>query len=300
MAKFRLPLLNSLRAFEAAARHQSIKSACDELHVTHAAVSRHIQKLERQLGRRLFERSHRKIVLTDDGELLFGAVATGFTHIQRAFLQLSTNQYPERLIISVDPDFAGLWLVPRLAEFYATVPDTLVEIRAEKPVLPLQDRRISCAIHFAEAGTGAEHGELLFQSHLFPVYAKSLAQLLPLESLNDLRRHVLLHDRSIVEWEEYLQTCGAIDINVRSGVVFSETSHCLDAAVRGQGVAIGDNFLAAMHLSEGRLVRPSCPVVLSKNAYYLVIPESSPRHPAVDAFGLWLLEGIGLLREGQD
>src|ERR1700729_4243076 len=116
MAKFYLPPLNSLRSFEAAARHQSIKEACRELHVTHTAVSRQIQKLEQQLGRRLFDRTHRKITLTDEGAILLGAVTPGFSHIQRPFLQLSSGPSPDTFVISVVSDFAGLWLVPRLAE----------------------------------------------------------------------------------------------------------------------------------------------------------------------------------------
>ena len=132
MSKFQLPALSTLIAFEAAARRQSIKQAADELHVTHAAVSRHIRKLELQIGRRLFERQHRKIVLAADGEIFLRAVTTGFTHIERAFVQLSGSRKPDSLVISVDPDFAGLWLVPRLAEFHAIVPNTLVEIVAEK------------------------------------------------------------------------------------------------------------------------------------------------------------------------
>jgi LysR family glycine cleavage system transcriptional activator len=295
--KFRLPLLNSLRAFEAAARYQSIKLACAELHVTHAAVSRHIRKLEQQLGRRLFERRHRQIILTDAGEILLGAVTTGFSHIQRAFTQLSSMQRPERLVISVDPDFAGLWLVPRLGDFYAIVPDTLVEILAERTTPDLGDPRISCAIHYAQAGHGPELGEMLVRSRLFPVCARELMLQAPLESPNDLRHHVLLHDRSIAEWEEYLRSCAAtFEINVRSGMVFSETALCLDAASRGQGVAIGDDFLAADHLAEGRLVKPFSSAVLSKNSYYFLASEAGSAHPSVSAFRNWLFRSIRSVR----
>jgi LysR family transcriptional regulator, glycine cleavage system transcriptional activator len=298
MKKFRLPLLNSLPAFEAAARHQSIKKACDELHVDHAAVSRHIRKIEQQLGRHLFQRAHGKIALNDGGELLLRAVTTGFSHIQRALIQLSDSQNAQRLVISVDPDFAALWLVPRLAEFYAILPDTLVEILAEKTTLSVQDPRISCAIQYAEAGLGLENGEMLFRSRLFPVCAPGLTETLPLRSLNDLRHHVLLHDRSVDEWEEYLRHCAtSVDVNVRAGMIFSDTAHCLDAAARGQGVAMGDDFLAAMHLSEGRLVGPFDSGVLSKNAYYFAVPENTPRHPSVNAFRTWLFQHIRAQRE---
>src|SRR5580658_8296451 len=114
MSKCQLPDLRLLRAFEVAARHLSIKLAGDELHVSRAAVSRSIRKLERELGCRLFDRYHRKIALTDAGETLLIDVAGGLSQVQSGIARLKTNRSSERLIISVDPDFAGLWLVPRL------------------------------------------------------------------------------------------------------------------------------------------------------------------------------------------
>ncbi len=298
MAKFHLRWLSSLPAFEATARHQSIQKAAIELHVNRAAVSRRLNKLERYIECRLFDRSHRKIALTSDGEVLFNAVSTGLGHIQRAVAQLKGTQNRERFLISVDADFAGLWLVPRLAEFSAVAPNTLVEIRAEKSILPLRDPRIDCAIHYAPSNAGAEYGSILFRSRLFPVCAKGFFGSVPLKSPDDLRHRVLLHDRSLEEWDHYLRSCGvAVDASVQSGPIFNETALCLDAAVRGLGVALGDDFLAAMHLSEGRLVRVLCPTVLSKNAYYLAVSESTRRHPSVDVFRTWLLATLARQRK---
>jgi LysR family glycine cleavage system transcriptional activator len=163
------------------------------------------------------------------------------------------------------------------------------------------DSRIDCAIRYAEAGMDLEDSELLFRSRLFPVCAPNLTKSLPLRSPEDLQQHVLLHDRSMLEWQEYLQSCSvAIGVNARFGVIFSETALCLDAAVRGQGVAIGDDFLADMHLSEGRLVRLFDSDFLSKNAYYFVVPKTNARHPAVEAFRTWLFETIDRLRNRPD
>jgi LysR family glycine cleavage system transcriptional activator len=190
--------------------------------------------------------------------------------------------------------------VPRLAEFYAIVPNSLVEILAEKRPISSYDPRIDCAIQYDEAGLDLENTEILFRSRLFPVCAPGLAEMRPLRSPEDLQHHTLLHDRSTAEWQQFLQSCPTpIDINVGSGLIFSETVHCLDAAVRGQGVAIGDDFLAAMHLSEGRLIRAFDSYFLSKNAYYLVVPEASATHPAVDAFRKWLLQSIDRVRHMQ-
>ena len=287
----------ALRAFEAAARHQSIKAASNELHVTPASVSRHIRDLERQLERCLFERHYRSIVLTADGEMLLGSVTTGLSHIQRAIVQLIGSPRPNRLVISVDPDFAGLWLVPRLAEFQAMVPDTLVEILAEKGANSSHNRHIDCAIQYAEAGLELQNSEILFRSRLFPVCAPGLTKVLPLRSPEDLQHHTLLHDRSIAEWQEYFEICSkTIDVDVRLGVVFSETSHCLDAAARGQGVAIGDDFLAAIHLSEGRLVRALDSAFYSKNAYYFIAPKRDAKRPVVAIFRNWLFQSVNRLR----
>lgn len=299
MQKFHLPSLNALRAFEATARHQGVRKASAELHVTHATVTRHIQNLETIAGRRLFERTPGKMVLTDDGKSLFAAITTSFSIIERAIAQLSSRQNPDRLVISVDPDFAGLWLVPRLLDFYSVAPKALVEIRAQKSLLTVIESGVSCAIQYAEAGLQPDRGDMLFRSRLFPVCAKSLMRSSPLRVLEDIRSHVLLHDRSTAEWEEYLRTCvPAISKNTRSGPVFSDTAHCLDAAARGQGIALGDDFLAAMHLSEGRLVKPFDRELVSKNAYYLVIPRNRRRHPSVIAFRVWLLESVERHREG--
>ncbi len=293
MGQFRLPPLNSLRAFEAAARHQSIKLACAELHVNHSSVSRHIHKLEQHLGRRLFERRNRQLALTDAGKALQSAVTMGFSLIQYSFMQLSRKQRPEKLVIAVDPDFAGLWLVPRLGEFYSLVPNTSVEILAQRTMPDLRDPRINCAIHYAEVGRDPEIGEMLFRSRLFPVCTKDLMLRAPLRSPSDLDHHLLLHDRSVTEWEEYLRSSGAmVDLNVTTGIIFSETALCLDAAVRDQGVALGDDFLAAIHLSEGRLVKPFTLAVLSKNAYYFLVSERALVSPVVSAFRAWLLRSI--------
>jgi LysR family glycine cleavage system transcriptional activator len=296
MAKLRFPAWSALKAFEAAARHQSVKEAGDELHVTPAAVSRHIRQLERQLGCRLFERRHRKIVLNAKGEILLSGVSKGFEHIQLVIAQLSGIPLSSSLVISVDPDFASLWLVPRLAEFYPLVPGTLVEIRSER-VLNSFDDRIDCAIQYTDANRRIANGERLFRSRLFPVHARGPTELPPLRSPEDLRHHVLLHDRSIVEWEEYLRRSPtAVGVNVRSGLIFSDTAHCMDAAVRGQGIAIGDDFLAAIHLAEGRLVKPFDSAFYSRNAYYFIVTKRDTRHPAVTAFRNWLIQSIHRVR----
>jgi LysR family transcriptional regulator, glycine cleavage system transcriptional activator len=292
--KYKLPMLNLLVAFEAAARHRSMKKAASELSLSRTAVSHQMVKLEHDIGRSLFKRLPNRLVLTDGGETLLSAVNVAFAHIQRAVTQVSGKQNPERLVLSVDPDFAGMWLVPRLAEFYASVADTVVEIVAEKDASSRRQRRVHCAIRYAAAGLTFGSGDILFRSRLFPVYSTALARTLPLHSVNDLGRHVLLHDRSMREWEEFLRSSGAgAEVDARKGIVFSKSALCLEAAARGQGVAIGDDFLAATYLSEGRLIRPFESSLLSRNAYYFLVPTGAAKHPAVGAFRSWLLHSVG-------
>jgi LysR family transcriptional regulator, glycine cleavage system transcriptional activator len=297
MPKYRFPAVNSLRVFEAAARHLSMRKACDELHITHAAVSRHVVKLELWLGYSLFERRPRKIALTYEGETLFWALSVAFDHIQHAITRLNDHKHPERLIISVDPDFAALWLVPRLDEFSSIVPDILVEIRAQDSSKSFDDPEISCAIHYSEAGSNPPNGEILFRSSLFPVCAPSIMQATPMRSPEDLRLCMLLHDRTLLEWQDFCrETSIAAQINLDIGRIFNTTALCLDAAARGQGVAMGDDFLADVYLSDGRLIRPFEYSVPSKNAYYFIVPDVSAQHPAVEAFRKWLVQGFKATR----
>jgi LysR family transcriptional regulator, glycine cleavage system transcriptional activator len=299
MRKYRLPMLNLLPAFEAAARHRSMKKAALEMSLSRQAISKQIVKLEHHVGRAVFKRLPKRLVLTEEGETLLAAVDVAFAHIQRAVGQLNGKQKSERLVLSVDPDFAGLWLVPRLAEFYASVPDTVVEIVAEKHASSQRRQTIHCAIRYAPTGGEHENGEVLFRSRLFPVYSAALARTLPLRSLKDLRRHVLLHDRSMREWKEYLASTGTqADVDPKKGMVFSKSALCLEAAVRGQGVAIGDDFLAATYLAEGRLIRPFDFSLRSRNAYYFLVPSGAPKHPAVAPFRSWLFSRVGRRRPG--
>ena len=295
MSKCLLPDLISLRVFEAAARHRSMKLAGHELHLTRGAISKRVRKLERELGCRLFDRCHRRIALTDAGESLLTSAAAVFGQVQRAMAQLKTGRKPHRLVISVDPDFASLWLVPRLDDFYAMAPNTSVEISTDTKPGSLDDPRIDCVIQYDKAGRHLENGEPLFRSRLFPVYAPCLRQT-PLRSPEDLRDHRLLHDRTHGEWEEFIRGCRTTLNLDFSGPVFSETALCMDAAVRGLGVAIGDDFLAALHLSEGRLVMPFDAGFPSKNSYYFTVPDKPVRHPAVPVFRRWLLQSIARLR----
>lgn len=297
MAKSRLPGLNYLSAFEAAARHGSIKAAADELHVTHSAVSRNIRNLERQLGRSLFERRHRHIRLTSEGEILFSAVYGSFSSIRQAIAQFAVNRSSQRLTVLVDSDFAGLWLVPRLGAFQASLPNLLIEIRAESGRRANGDARVDCAIQYFQADAPPTHGEILFRSRLFPVCSPEFLRRSKLQSHADLGSQTLLFDRSRMEWRRFFREA-AIKAELGRGLILNQTAHCMDAAARGDGVALGDDFLAEIYLSEGRLVKMSDNGFMSRNAYYFMRTEGMARHPLVNAFRKWLLASISQVQKG--
>lgn len=298
MPKDRLPPLNFFRAFEAVGRHLSIKRASEELHLTRSAVSRQIIKLERHLGRPLFLRAHKKIRLTALGEQLLKSVSSSFVSIEQVLRRPARVPPSPRLIISVDPDFSALWLVPRIHDFYTIAPDTFIEVRAEENTVAPKDHKVSCMIQYAKVSDDMQTGDRLFRSRLFPVCSRNLPGFASLKVVNDLRRQVLLHDRSTAEWEEYLRLARAdFEVDTKGHAVFTATANCLDAAARAHGVAMGDDFLAANYLADGILVRLFHASLLSANAYHFVAMDDPPNAASVAAFRTWLLTTIARERK---
>ncbi len=246
----------------------------------------------------LFERRHRQVLLTDAGRRLMEVTGRAFDDIDLGVRRLRTTPRHKSLVVAVDPDFAGLWLVPRLAAFRSAVPNVAIEIAASKELVELPGHRIDCAVHYGRAHYGRDpwpgvHAEQLFRSTLFPVCHPTLARGdPPVRSADDLRHHTLLHDRSTDEWCHFITLSGAQAVDCFSGLLFSETTFSFDAATRGQGVAIGDDFLCAMHLIEERLFCPFGPGFPSPNAYFFLSPKDTLSAPRVKAFRMWLLETL--------
>ncbi|WP_119166098.1 transcriptional regulator GcvA [Algihabitans albus] len=289
-----LPPLNALKAFEAAARKQSFTQAANELSVTQGAVSRHIRHLEQAMGLRLFERHHRKVILTSHGRQLLAIVGTAFDQLESGIGGLRGKPPNERLVLAVDADFASLWLVPRLAAFRAAVPDISIEIAATRDQVDSPNHRVDCSIRYAKEAPPDLHCDLLFRPSLFPVCSPALLEDHDsLGAADGLTGRTLLHDRTTEEWCRFVALCGLSDrIDCTAGSLFSDTLLCLEAAAHGQGVAIGDDFLTAKHLSDGRLISPFGPAFASPNLYYLVFPHDRSAKARAAPFRQWLLREI--------
>ncbi len=285
-----LPSLNGLRAFEVAARHESLSRAAESLNVTHGSISKHVKKLEESLGVRLFERRPRRLVLTAQGRSLFESTQKAFDIIEGGLNGVRRRKrINQRLAVLCDPDFASLWLLPRIVELRDVLggaPVDIEPIAEPKREIP---HRGDCAIWFgSRAGRGLQT-QKVFRSTLFPVFSPGLStSTCPLRTPSDLRYHTLLHYRDTEEWRRYCEVAAVSQIEHEEGEIFGAFSLTLDATLRGIGIAIGDNFLCAQHLREGKLQRLFGPSFASSNSYFLSLNPFSSRHALVDVFKRWL------------
>ncbi len=287
----RLPPLNSLRVFEAAARHLSFTRAAEELFVTQAAVSHQIKALEEFLGLKLFRRQNRSLLLTEEGQSYFLDIKDIFTAISDATTKVLERSAKGTLTISLTPSFAIQWLVPRLSDFNEKHPDIDVRIKAVDMDEGSLTDDVDVAIYYGRGHWSGLSADKLYQEYWMPLCSPMLLNgAKPLHSLDDLRYHTLLHDTSRQEWQRFVKHFSVKDINVNQGPIFSHSMMVLQAAVHGQGIALGNNVLAQPELDAGRLVCPFDEVMMSDNAFYLVCQENQMTAERIEIFREWMLK----------
>jgi LysR family transcriptional regulator, glycine cleavage system transcriptional activator len=286
----RLPPLNALRAFEAAARHLSFTRAADELHVTQTAISHQIKALEERLAVRLFRRLPRGLLLTEEAQRYLPPVRDAFDQIAAATEQLGAGGSSGRLTVSVLPSFAAKWLVPRLGRFRATHPDLDLRISASSQLVDFARDDVDIAIRMGRGRYPGLRVDRLFGESMLPVCApKLLTGARPLRRPGDLREHVLLHDDDHTGWQLWLELAGVEGVDPTRGPIFTDSAMVVQAAAEGQGVALARRVLAAGDLAAGRLVQPFEVSLPHDLAYYLVSPEATAERPRIRAFRAWLL-----------
>lgn len=286
----RLPPLNALRAFDAAARHLSFTKAVEELFVTQAAVSHQIKSLEDFLGLKLFRRRNRSLLLTEEGQSYYLDIKEIFTSINEATRKLQARSAKGALTVSLPPSFAIQWLVPRLSGFNAAYPGIDVRIQAvDREEDKLADD-VDVAIFYGRGNWSGLRTERLYAEFLLPVCAPSLLTgENGLKVPSDLANHTLLHDTSRRDWLAYTRQLGVPQINVQQGPIFSHSAMVVQAAVHGQGIALVNNVMAQSEIEAGRLVCPFNDVLVSKNAFYLVCHDSQAELGKIAAFRQWIL-----------
>ena len=287
----RLPPLNALRVFDAAARHLSFTKAAEELFVTQAAVSHQIKSLEEFLGLKLFRRRNRSLLLTEEGQSYYLDIKEIFTALNDATRKLQARSAKGALTVSLLPSFAIQWLVPRLTSFNADYPGIDVRIQAvdRDEEMKLADD-VDVAIFYGRGNWPGLRVEKLYAEYLLPVCSPLLLTGdRPLTSPAALSQHTLLHDASRRDWQAYTRQLGLNAINVQQGPIFSHSAMVLQAAIHGQGIALANNVMAQTEIEAGRLVCPFNDVLVSKNAFYLVCHDSQAELGKIAAFRQWIL-----------
>jgi len=308
---YRLPPLNALRAFEAAARHLSFKNAARELCVTPTAISHQIKMLEDYLHLELFYRLTRSLKLTPEGEAMLPKVREGLECFAAAVENARIDQPQGRLIVVAPPSFAARWLVPRLKRLYALEPQLSLHLvgslqaieNAEADAtfayesIDLREGDSPLAICFGNGDYPGFHVDRLFASDYVAVCSPKLLEgERPLRHPMDIRRHTLIHDDTIANerarpsWEEWARLAGVSDVDTNAGPHFCDSGLALVAAIDGLGIALASKPLAAAEIAAGRLVAPFKVAVQQPYAYYLVAPEAISARPEVEFFRRWLVE----------
>lgn len=295
--KRRLPPLNALRAFEAAARHESFKAAAEELSVTPAAVGHQVRTLEDHLGVELFERLNRSVALTDRGRRLLPGLSASFDQMVEALASIEGPDDTNVIAVSTVPAFAVKWLIPRLDRFNRAYPDYDVRISASVEMADFRRDHIDCSIRF---GRGIYPGQKVWKildDTIMPAASPALLeQHGAIETPADLVNLPLVHDDSLrfdpmtPDWQAWLTAAGVDQIvDWRRGAHFSFSDHALQAAIDGVGIVLARRSIAAQDIAEGRLVplfETEQPLTMS---YWFVTTTEKSDQPRVKAFREWLL-----------
>jgi LysR family glycine cleavage system transcriptional activator len=282
--------LNALRAFEATARHLSVKNAADELHVTPGAVSQLLKSLEQHLGVMLFKRLNRGIVLTEAGQAYLPPIRNAFRQIGEATRRIATSADSGVLTVSVTPAFAATWLVPRLEDFHAVHPGIDLQVRTGTALTDFTHDGVDVAVRHGLGRYAGLHSERIFAVELIPVAAPALVTRLGAPaSAAELTRWPHVHDADRKDWQLWLQAQGIAEIGAPHGPAFDDSALLLQAVLVGQGAGLLPAAMAAPALAEGRLVKLVDITWPQAFAYYLVYPEVSHELPKVAAFRTWIL-----------
>jgi LysR family glycine cleavage system transcriptional activator len=290
--RYHLPPLNALRAFEAAARHQSISRAADELHVTGGAVSRHISHLEEYFRCELVKRQPRGIILTEKGDAYFKSITGGFEKIDEASRRLSHGgNDATRLSIRLYTTFMTEWLAPRLNTFRLAHPAVELNLTANLQRANFDTDEIDIGVTSGLQRKPELHFDTLFRPKYVPVCIPALARQGSIASPRDLLKHTLLYAPLEVRmWEAWFAEFGPHKVELSSGLKLDNLALTYQAARSGAGVALGLLFYIANDLIAGNLVAPFPLVIEYGPTYSLVCRTARKDEPNISAFRRWILQ----------
>ncbi|UPJ63188.1 transcriptional regulator GcvA [Bradyrhizobium sp. 191] len=289
----RLPSLNGLRAFEAAARHLSFTLAASELNVTQTAISHQIRRLEEELGIRLFIRQNRALALTPEARDYLPGVRAAFNDLRLATDRLLRKEDDKVLTVSTLASLAAKWLLPRLTDFQEQHPGIDVRITTSTSLVDFQRDNVDAAIRYGRGQWPGLRADWLMADELFPVCSPSLLRGdKPLRRPEDLRNHPLLHtsNANSDDWRLWLTAAGLpADIARHPGITFDMIFMTIQAAIDGIGVAMGRTSYVQDDIAKGRLVVPFKIALPADAGFYLVAPEGRREAPKLAAFRQWIV-----------
>ncbi|OSQ29030.1 transcriptional regulator GcvA [Thalassospira sp. MCCC 1A03138] len=288
-----LPPLATLRAFEAAARHLSFKRAASELAVTPTAISHQVRLLEETLGVRLFDRKPRQVTLTAAGQELYPTLRDGFAGFAVAIDRVKARKQQRSLTVSVLASFAAKWLLPRLGGFQAAHPDIHLRLHTSAEVVDLNSGMADAAVRYGRGPFAGMVVQTLFADRFAPV----CSPMLNIQQPNDLRGQTFLHlewlrpDEVTPTWARWCKRAGLDDVDLSSGLSFSDDTHAIQAAIAGQGVVLASSEMVRSEIAAGLLVQPFGPV-MEGHHYHLIHTGKSANIKEIEAFGGWLADEI--------
>jgi len=292
----RLPSLNGLRAFEAAARHLSFTAAAAELNVTQTAISHQIKRLEEELGIPLFVRQNRALALTPQARDYLPGIRAAFNDLRLATDRLRRRDDDRVLTVSTLASLASKWLLPKLPAFQAAHPEIDVHITTSTSMVDFKSGEVDAAIRYGRGRWAGLRADWLTADQLFPVCSPALLTgEHPLREPADLAHYTLLHSSAGYDddWRLWLTAAGLpADISKQPGLTFDMIFMTLQAAIDGIGVAIGRTTYVEGDLAKGRLIKPFDISLPADAGFYLVAPETAAQTPKLVAFRDWLLASI--------
>ncbi|TDQ23212.1 LysR family glycine cleavage system transcriptional activator [Raoultella sp. BIGb0149] len=296
----RLPPLQTLRAFEATARLSSMTLAAAELHVTHGAISRQIRKLEEHLGLKLFFRLTRQIILTEEGAEFHRTVIRLLSELMRESEHLRGRSLAKSLRISTTVSFASKWLAPRLSRFRQRYPEFDIQLDVTDINVDLNDGQVDAAIRYGPGHYRDVSSERIFDETVTPVCSPGfLEEHNGLTEIKALSNCVLLHEyRMQANWEAWFAMAGDKNFRCHQGPLWTLGSMATDAALRGEGVALGRSVLIADDVAAGRLVAPFPQHKLkAERGYDLVYRSDNQDSFKIRMLRQWLSEEMSLLAD---
>jgi len=287
----RLPPLISLRVFEAVARHLSFTKAAEELHVTQAAVSHQVKKLEDWLGVPLFLRLNRSIKLTKSGEAYAKPLTRAYDMMAEATNALLEKSGPQSISIATFDSIAAGWLARRIKKFQRSNLGVEIKLTTLNSFSNFLDNEIDVEIRYGDGDWPTLDVTKIADEELFPVCSPNfLGRKRKLKDADDFGNYELIHDELVTDWPAWLAAAGATTAKANIGLRFNHSHIVTQAAINSEGIALGRSLLVADDIASGKLICPFDFKMRSNYAYYMVCPKELSDQVWISAFREWLIK----------